>query len=151
MILDQLSNWRHYAPAGSRLGRAFLYLQNEWNNALPNDRVTVLGDEIFALPQGYETRDPATRFFEAHLRYIDIQLVIEGAEAMGWCPLDGLEVKDPYNVERDIAFYHHPKQWASIPVHVGQFAIFRPEDAHMPGLKIDGFTSCRKVVMKVQV
>ncbi|MBI1291217.1 DUF386 family protein [bacterium] len=151
MILDSLKNWRRYAAPGSRLARAFMFLENEWDPSLPDGRIDVLGDEIFALPQGYDTHDPATRFFESHERYLDIQYVIAGAEAIGWCPLEGLAPKDAYNPERDIAFWHHPANWTPVLVHVGQFAVLYPEDAHMPGLRMEGFPSVRKVVMKVLV
>jgi beta-galactosidase beta subunit len=106
---------------------------------------------LTALPQGYDTKDPATCLFEAHRRYLDIQYVIDGAEAMGWAPLDGLVVTDPYDAARDIAFYRQPSHWVNVPVRVGQFTIFYPEDGHMPGLRMEGITRVRKVVMKVLV
>jgi len=39
----------------------------------------------------------------------------------------------------------------SLDLSAGYFAIFYPEDAHMPGLAVEGPESVKKVVVKVRV
>lgn len=151
MILDRLVHFRHYAVPGSRLERAFLYLAETFDPALPDGRVDVQGDDVFALIQGYPTRPPEKCRLEAHRRYIDIQYVFEGAEDMAWAPLEGLAVSEPYSDERDVAFFHNPPSLTRLHVPAGSFAVFHPQDAHAPGLQHPGFATVRKVVMKVRV
>jgi YhcH/YjgK/YiaL family protein len=85
---------------------------------------------------------------EAHRRYIDIQLVLEGDEQMGWKPLaDCHNPVSEHSEERDIRFFHDaPASWVAVPPD--HFCIFFPEDAHAP-LVASGMV--RKVIFKVAV
>ena len=61
---------------------------------------------------------------ECHRKYIDIQLVLEGMDEMGWKPLqDCREPVDDYSVEKDIrVFYDTPASWTATPPNA--FCIF---------------------------
>jgi len=151
MILDTLDHYHIHAPAGSRLQRAFQFLATEWNPSMPDGRVDVLGDDVFALIQGYDTRAAENCRFEAHRRYIDIQYVVEGAEAMGWARVDTLSVTEPYSDEKDVGFFATPAAYATPVVYAGSYTVFHPHDAHMPGLRVPSYDRVRKVVMKIRV
>jgi YhcH/YjgK/YiaL family protein len=151
MILDRLENFRLYCVPGTRLYRAFEYLANEWSPDLPDGRVEVDGDNIFALIQEYDTRPMGKCRFEAHLRYIDIQYVHEGAEIMGWAPVQTLPLDVEYDEEKDVAFFEQPVRFSSAEVTKGLFTVFFPADAHEPGIRMAGHNTVRKVVMKVRV
>jgi len=85
---------------------------------------------------------------EAHRKYIDIQLVLEGDETMGWKPLaDCLNPVSEHSMEKDIRFFHDaPASWIAVPPD--HFCIFFPEDAHAP---LVGKGQVRKVIFKVAV
>lgn len=151
MILDRLENWALYADPGSRLGRAFHYLTHRFDPRWEDGLHDVEGDDIFALLQGYETRDPATARFEAHRRYIDIQLILKGGETINWAAGTNMPVLEEYDGERDVLFYEAPRRFSSLEMFPETFAVFYPADAHAPGLHLEGFDAVRKVVMKVRV
>ena len=69
---------------------------------------------------------------EAHRRYIDIQLTIDGLEEIGWKPIgDCVSTSEAFDAAKDITFFNdRPESWLSVPA--GRFAIFFPEDAHAP-------------------
>jgi beta-galactosidase beta subunit len=85
MIIDQLRNVQSgFYPAllsatdadglAQRFAKAFHFLQTaDLENAEPG-RVDIDGDQIFALIQEYNTKPLAQGFWEAHRKYIDIQL-----------------------------------------------------------------------------
>lgn len=150
MVHDRLDRWRLHAPAGSRLARAFGYLAAIDPFAVPDGRVDVEGDTIFALHQQYDTRAIGDCRFESHRTYIDIQFVFEGEEIMGCEDVDRLAVRDPYDPAKDIAFYEWPASHSSALVRAGEFAIFHPGDGHAPGIRA-GAAHVRKIVMKVMV
>lgn len=150
MIHDELKNWRRYATPGTHLYSAFEWLATKWNPAMPDGRVDVVGDDVFALIQGYPTRAEADCRFESHRKYLDIQFVHDGAEGMGWAPVESLEVSDPHSDEKDVAFFRQPAIWSRADVRAGQFTVFYPEDAHEPGIRIEGASAVKKVVMKVR-
>ena len=83
---------------------------------------------------------------EAHRRYIDIQLVLDGDEQMGWKPLaDCYNPMSEHSMEKDIGFFHDaPASWVSVPPD--HFCIFFPEDAHAP---LVGTGQIRKVIFKI--
>jgi len=51
--------------------------------------------------------------------------------------------------EKDIWRHHGPTD--KILVTGDRFAVFWPEDAHAPGIAVDGPEPCRKCVVKVRV
>lgn len=85
---------------------------------------------------------------EAHRKYIDIQLVLEGDETMGWKPLvDCVDAVSEHSAEKDIRFFRDaPASWIAVPP--GHFCIFFPEDAHAP---LVGTGALHKVIFKVAV
>ena len=83
---------------------------------------------------------------ECHRKYIDIQLVLEGMDEMGWkTASDCHEPVAAYSADRDIQFFRDaPASWIATPP--GAFCIFFPEDAHAP-LVSQG--NIRKVILKI--
>lgn len=150
MILDALANWHLYATPGSRLAHAFDYLLR-FDPSTPDGRIDLEDADLYTLIQSFDTRSDAEGRFEAHRRYLDIQLNIVGGECMGWVPTPSLTVETPYDDTRDVMFLHTPAQWTRLRVVPGTFALFHPADAHMPNLHLEGPGRARKVVMKVRV
>ena len=106
------------------------------------------GEQIFAIVEACPGRTREEAKLECHRRYIDIQLVLEGVDEMGWRPLaDCVLPRTDYNVARDIRFFDDaPVSWIATPA--GSFCLFFPDDAHAP-LVSTGFI--RKVVVKIAV
>jgi len=86
---------------------------------------------------------------EAHRKYIDVQYVISGEEQMGYVPLNGQQILEPYKEENDIIFFTGEKSF--IKVSSGMFAIFFPEDVHMPGIMTKQSLPVKKLVIKVRI
>jgi len=149
VIHDRLDRFALCAAPGSRLSRAFEYLASIDPFAVPDGRIDVDGDNVFALHQQYDTRPIEQCRFEAHRKYIDIQFVFEGIEGMGWADLDRLAVVDPHDDAKDIAFYAWPEPCSIVTVRAGEFTVFRSTDAHAPGIRVAGAGHVRKIVMKV--
>lgn len=86
------------------------------------------------------------RSFEAHRRYIDIQCVLCGDERIDYADVSTLTVAIPYNEEKDIAMYDG--RGSSFVLRAGDFAVFEPEDAHLPCV---GIGRVKKAVVKIPV
>ena len=149
MILDQLSNAGLYRSVHARFGRAFDYLASTALTDLPSGKQTIQGDELFALVNDYSTQPQEKCRFEAHRRYIDIQLMVRGSERIGVADLGAMKDDEQYVTERDVAFFHG--QGDLITLREGTFAIFFPHDAHQPGITVSEPVQCRKVVVKVLI
>jgi YhcH/YjgK/YiaL family protein len=149
MIADRLELCHRYASLHPHFAAAFEFLNN-----LPADqalgRFDIDEDNCFALVQSYTTKPAAQATFEAHERYIDIQFIQAGQEALLWAPRAELKITQPYSSEKDVAFYATPAWTTSINLTAGEFAIFFPDDGHAPGIEFGGATTVRKTVIKIR-
>jgi YhcH/YjgK/YiaL family protein len=138
-------------PGVKGLERAFEYLARTDLAALPLGRTDIDGDDVYVMLSEAGTRPPEQVQFEAHRRYIDIQLVVRGQEAIGVAPLAGLATAQPYDAAKDIEFFAEPQTSETLALRAGDFAVFTPGDAHRPSLHLDGPHISRKAVVKVSV
>jgi YhcH/YjgK/YiaL family protein len=148
MILSARSQSDRYAALHPLFQRAFDYIHNTDLFALAPGRYHIAGDDLIAIVEQVPGKTKEMAKLEAHRRYIDIQLVLQGDEQMGWKPLaDCLNPVSEHSMEKDIRFFHDaPASWVSVPPD--HFCIFFPEDAHAP-LVSSG--QVRKVIFKVAV
>ncbi|MDO9220688.1 MAG: YhcH/YjgK/YiaL family protein, partial [Thiobacillus sp.] len=132
MILDTLANADRYAALHPLFARAFEYLRSTDLKSLPTGMHKVQDEQLFVIVESCHGRTREEAKLECHRRYIDIQLVLEGIDEMGWKPL--AECVDPataYDAARDIRFFNDaPASWIATPA--GAFCVFFPDDAHAP-------------------
>jgi YhcH/YjgK/YiaL family protein len=148
MILSALSQSDRYASLHPIFSQAFDYIGKTDLFSLAPGRYHIAGEDLIAIVERVPGRTREMAKLEAHRRYIDIQLVLEGVDEMGWKPLaDGLNPVSEHSEEKDIRFFHDaPASWVAVPPD--HFCIFFPEDAHAP-LVAKG--EIRKVIFKVAV
>jgi YhcH/YjgK/YiaL family protein len=149
-VRGNLKDWSS-APAIKGLERAFEFLARTDLAALPLGRTDIEGDDVYVMISEAETRPPEHVKFEAHRRYIDIQLVVRGQESIGYAPVTSLVTAEPYDATKDIEFFAVPQESATLALRAGDFAVFAPGDGHRPSLHLDGPHVSRKVVVKVSV
>jgi len=148
MIIDKIENAHIYKNFSERISKSFEYIEVTDLKTLPAGKYTIDGENIFALVSEYKTKPESGGKLEAHKKYIDVQYVIEGEELMGYAPLGRQKVLDPYKEENDIVFFTGDKSF--IKITAGMFAIFFPEDVHMPGISTGKISDVKKLVIKVR-
>lgn len=148
MILDNLSNADRYLGLHRGFQKAFKFLRRPDLANLEPGRHEIDGGRVFALVSKGPGRTRQDGKLETHREFIDIQCVIAGTDEMGWKPGSMCRTPaGPYNPEKDIRFFTDaPDAW--VMVHAGAFAIFFPEDAHLP-LVSEG--EIHKIVVKVAI
>ena len=148
MIIDKIENAHLYKNIGDRIKKSFDYImQTDLKNLQPG-KYEIDGENIFALVSEYETKLESEGKLEAHRKYIDVQYVIEGEELMGYSPLGNQTILEPYKEENDIIFFTGEKSFTKVTA--GMFAIFFPEDVHMPGIFVERKSTVKKLVIKVR-
>ena len=131
MIIDKIENAHLYKNIGDRIKKSFSYIiQTDLKNLAPG-KYEIDGENIFALVSKYETKLESEGKLEAHRKYIDVQYVIESEELMGYAPLGGQKVLEPYKEENDIVFFTGDKSFTK--VSEGMFAIFFPDRCSYAG------------------
>ena len=149
MIFDSIENRELYSGLGEKFKTAFDFLKSTDFTLLEDGKIELDGENIFAIVQTYKTKNTEDAKWESHRKYVDIQYMISGAENMGFVLNDYLEITDEYNSEDDIEFLKGLGDF--VQVNEGEFTIFFPDDAHMPGIKIKENEEIRKVVVKVRM
>jgi len=146
MILDLLENASRYLALNSGFAKAFEFLSQIELEELQPGKYPIDGDSIYAVVAKEPGRKKEAAFLETHEKYIDIQLILAGTDTMGWKPR--ALCKQPtgeYDQNSDVQFFaDKPDDWFT--AESGAFAIFFPEDAHMPLISPG---EIHKVVVKV--
>jgi len=151
MILDILEDKKTYLGLDSKFQKAFKFLQESDLEHLQIGKYEIEGEDIYAMVQAYTTKPIEEGKWEAHRKYIDIQYIVKGAELVGWATLDGLEVSQEYNSEKDVLFLKKSENWSALKLRAKHYAIFFPEDAHMPGVCEGSPDDVKKVVVKIKI
>ena len=110
-----------------------------------------LGEGVFALEQAYQGKLPAEGRWEAHERFIDVQVIVSGNELMGVIDASRLTLAEDFRATRDLMFFAPREGGSTLRVGAGEVAVFFPVDAHMPSLADGEPTLVRKTVVKVPV
>lgn len=148
MIIDSLQQASRYDALHPLFPLACATLLGEHLASLAPGRHDVRGGDLTLLVNREEGKGREGAVLEAHRRFIDIQLVLDGRDEIGWRPLaDCRSVVTPYDAERDVAFYgDSPLLWSALSGNL--FAIFFPWDAHAP---LGGTGRLSKAVMKIRI
>jgi YhcH/YjgK/YiaL family protein len=148
MIFSAIAQSFRYASLHPLFQRAFDYIRDTDLHNMAPGRYPIVGDDLFVIVEHAQGKPREHAKLEAHRKYIDIQLVLEGDETMGWKPLsDYLNPVSEHNDAKDIRFFHDaPASWIAVPPD--HFCIFFPEDAHAP---LVGSGTIRKVIFKIAV
>lgn len=146
MILDSIRCLNRYNSINPLFSEVTKFLSRPDIAELPNGRHEIDGDHVYAIVMRADGRSKEESQLEIHNKYIDVQVVLDGVETMGWKARANCSAPvDNYDADKDFQFYTDSAEtW--VDVHAGQLAIFFPEDAHAP-LVSTGFI--HKVVVKV--
>ncbi len=146
MILDVLENAHRYTVMNRGFAKAIAFLLRPDLKELPVGKYEIDGERVYATVSKEAGQKREDALLETHEKYIDIQLILAGTDDIGWKPK--LMCKQPsgaYDHNSDLQFFRdQPNTWLSIIS--GEFAIFFPEDAHMPLISSGRI---HKVVVKV--
>lgn len=145
MIIDKLTNAKQYEGLHPRLKKGLQFLQEKDLNDLPVGKYEIEGDKAFVLIQEYETKPIEEGRYESHYQYTDIQCMVRGEEKMGYTNVENVKVNEE-NRDSDIQFYEG--EGDLLLVKAGYFAIFTPQDAHMPAICMDQPGPVKKALVK---
>jgi biofilm protein TabA len=149
MIVDSLKNCRSYFSLHPLFMEAFEFLADSAAGSLALGKHEIGTRGAYAIVDEYQTKDASAGTLECHRKYIDIQYVVRGSERIGVCSKDRCRARE-YDETKDLQMLEGDADL--ITLGPGWFAVFMPQDAHLPGLRHgDKTENVRKVVVKVPV
>ena len=147
MIMDKLSQAKAYRGIHPRLDAALDRLDEGFLSTVGPETQQLEGDALYVTRFTYDTLPLEETFFEAHRRYLDIHLMMEGEERVDIASPEGLTL-----FEQKGDFYAYRGQAEqSLVLRPGSFLVVFPEDAHRIKIQVDGPKTVSKVVFKVLV
>lgn len=150
MICDKISMLRSYAAYNEKFAIVADYLENNDLAALPEGRIDLEGG-VFLNVGGYYEPYAAGDKWEAHRRYADLQIVVDGDECMDCAALCDCTGEGEYHEEDDYLFYDMCEgSITTIKAYPGTFAYFAPTDPHRPGIRYKA-DKVKKAVFKIPV
>jgi len=141
---------RQYKASKATWDKVFQFLADSAKLAtLAPGKYPVDGENAYASITDVPTRTPEAAKWESHRKYIDLQYVIRGEEKIGVDAVASATVTVPYNETKDGANYTDDggKYYIATPK---EFYLFFPSEAHRPNLKVDGYDTDKKLVIKIK-
>ena len=149
MIYDKLDNLNIYKNISADMYAGLKFLQQIDPDITAG--VHPITPKVKAIVSEYETKRQNELGYEAHKKYIDIQYLLKGSEKIACLPIEKMQETKPYCKDKDAAFYTANIKSQEMIIGDGYFAIFFPQDGHMPQLCLDKPMKVKKVVIKVEI
>lgn len=147
MIISTLADRQKYYSLHPKFEKAFEYFMNE-GRFLEDGIYNVEGDEIILIIKHVELKSEHEVLLEAHYKYVDIQIVMDGIERYGLrdrrrCVEPNSTKVDPVDAEVFDDKYNN-----LFTLTTNDFVVFFPEDAHTNEI---GVGRVKKAMIKVKV
>lgn len=149
MIIDLFSQRRRYFPLHPLLSYVCDFAETHDLAGFETSK-TEIGRGVKLIIDEYTTKPQEEKKAEYHRKYIDLQLMLSGVERFGYADLSRCSEKIPYDAEKEAGFVNGSLDFCTL--HAGNFAVFFPNDVHMPGVqKPEGSCIVKKAVFKIPV
>ena len=148
MILSDLKHSKRIESLHPLFKTLFDYVKSHDLLRAELGRIEIDGDNLFINNTAAEGVSADKQPLEAHRTYIDVHILLEGEERIGWKSIDDVQNETkPYDADTDCALYAEPAS-TYIDLRPGEFLIVYPEDPHAP---LIGDGKIRKLIGKVKV
>lgn len=150
MIHTTFSEVKRYAALNPYFTKAFEALSELKKEEFVKGRHEVDGDNIYINAIEYDTKPEEACIFEAHRQYIDVMLLLEGEEQIGYTPLRNCKnITMEYNEKDECCLAKLEPELMKVHMLPGDVCILFPEDAHAPSMQCAASSHVKKLIAKV--
>lgn len=148
MVIYDIENYQNITDKDVKKCLEFLAQNGNANIALGRHEVDENG--IYVMISEYNTRLKEQGMWEAHKKYIDLQLVLSGEEYLHVSSLHHMKT-GVYEEEKDFLPCQGEVE-RTLHMVEGKAVLLMPDDVHMPNMSIDETISkVKKAVFKIPV
>ncbi len=153
MIVDKVSNMKQYAGVIKYVDEIMAFTKKVETENVENGRYDLDGDNLYALVQRYPSKAMEGCRLEAHKVYADLQVVVSGQEKIYYDEISNQTIETDFKEGKDICFFQPGCGKGAITFTDGFFAYLAPQDAHMPGMRVDEAKAddVVKIVFKIKL
>ena len=113
MIIAKNDKARDYLGLSENLDRALELINEEFFASLGDERVDINPGDVWCTKFSYETISDEESFFEAHEKFLDIHIMLDGSERVEIASPAELELFDSVS-ENDFYAYRGPGRYSLI-------------------------------------
>ena len=147
MIFAKLTDAADYRGIHPRLDRVIDCLNEEFLNKVGTQTQKLEDDLFYVTRFDYETIPLEEAFFEAHKKYLDVHLMLQGEERVDISHPDVLTLFD----HKDDFYAYQGEAEQTLLLAPGSFLVVFPGDAHRIKVQVRGPENVSKVVFKLLV
>ena len=146
MINDDLKNIDKYCEIPNEVSKFLKSLDANYQSGHYE-----INEKAYANIDIYDTKPVENCRFEAHKKYIDIQMTLEGFEELDYISTENLIISEQYDEQRDVMFFQNPSKKSDvIQLSPFKFAMIYPHEAHRPQVMSSNKPEkVKKVVVKI--
>lgn len=148
MIVSNLKHSSRIESLHPRFKKLFYYIKSTDLLKIPLGRIEIDGENLFINNVELNGLKADKQVLEMHRQYIDIHILLQGEETIGWKSIEDIEtISERYVSDQDCEL-STDKPTSYTKLKVGEFMIVYPEDPHAPGI---GEGVIRKLIAKVKL
>ncbi|MCF0160173.1 MAG: YhcH/YjgK/YiaL family protein [Bacteroidaceae bacterium] len=148
MIICNVENLKRMENLHPLFPTLFEYVKSHDLLNTPLGRIEIQGDDLFINNSNPQCVTAEEQVLEMHRDYIDVHVLLEGTETIGWKALEEIEhISKAYDKQDDYEL-SDDRPTTFVTLHPGQCLIVFPEDPHAP---IIGEGKIRKAIGKVRL
>lgn len=153
MIFDTMAKASSYEALCPRISAALKAAAAYPTDPYVTGRVVVDGDKLYMNVVAYETKPLGeASLMEAHQKYIDVMVMVEGEETIYVKTTDELtNITMPYDDAKEALLATVDADVTPIRLTAGHFAVLFPQDAHCPSCCVDAPANVKKIICKVAI
>lgn len=150
MIFDKLEQIKNYKGISKNFDKAIdSIIEGDYKNS-EIGKHEIDKDNIFYMIQQYDTKYIENCSFETHHNYADIQILLSGKEKIGYSNHENLEITTPYIAEKDVEKQKGDYDFL-LKMDILNFALFFPNEPHMPCVAHKDLEKVKKAVFKIKL
>ena len=105
-------------------------------------------EDCYINVQSVETKAEVP-LMEAHVKFVDIQCLIDGEEKIYYTAKEGLPILKEYNEGGDAALYEFSDKSESVCYKSGEAIVLYPCEAHLPNRVVNEPKKIKKAILKI--
>lgn len=149
MIFGNIKNLDEYTFLEAKVAECFAYAKENDLVNFEKGSHKIDGERFFVNIVEYETTTTENRFWEAHKKYLDVHLMLNGEEQIDLNFLQNMDVKE--FVEKDDFVPMDGEKNSSVILRNGDFLICYPQDGHRTAVKVTESQKIKKAIFKVLI
>ncbi|MGO5051512.1 YhcH/YjgK/YiaL family protein [Lachnospiraceae bacterium LCP25S3_G4] len=149
MIFGNVKDWNVYEFLPENLRLCFQYIKEHDLINFDKGTYQIDGDKLYVNIVDYKTTTRDQRFWEAHRKYLDVHVMLEGEEKIDLNFIDNMEQQA--FVKRDDFLPLEGVCNSHVVLKENDFLICYPTDGHMTAIQVDEPKRIKKAIFKVLI